>query len=57
MGINYIGDIVDEELSDMVKTGMMEATTDYARIQEVDAVCYCVPTPLDIYQQPDTFIC
>jgi UDP-N-acetyl-D-glucosamine dehydrogenase len=54
MGINYIGDVVDEELSDMVRNGMMEATTDYARIQEVDAVAICVPTPLDIYQQPDT---
>lgn len=54
MGINYIGDVVDEELSDMVKNGMIQATTDYARIQEVDAVAICVPTPLDIYQQPDT---
>lgn len=54
MGINYIGDVVDQDLADMIKDGLLEATTDYARIQEVDAVAICVPTPLDIYQQPDT---
>lgn len=54
MGINYIGDVVDQDLADMIKQGMLEATTDYARIQDVDAVAICVPTPLDIYQQPDT---
>ncbi|MCS0673428.1 nucleotide sugar dehydrogenase [Cytobacillus firmus] len=54
MGINYIGDVVDEDLKDMVKGGKLEATTDYQRIQEVDAVAICVPTPLDVYQQPDT---
>lgn len=54
MGINYIGDVVDQDLADMIKDGYLEATTDYARISEVDAVAICVPTPLDIYQQPDT---
>jgi UDP-N-acetyl-D-glucosamine dehydrogenase len=53
-GINYIGDVVDQDLVDMIKSGHLEATTDYARIQDVDAVAICVPTPLDIYQQPDT---
>lgn len=54
MGINYIGDVVDQDLADMIKEGQLVATTDYARIQEVDAVAICVPTPLDVYQQPDT---
>lgn len=53
-GINYIGDVINEELSEIVKSGQLVATTDYARITEVDAVAICVPTPLDIYQQPDT---
>ncbi|MFT4414438.1 nucleotide sugar dehydrogenase [Fredinandcohnia humi] len=53
-GINYIGDVVDEELAEIVKSGQFVATTDYARIAEVDAVAICVPTPLDVYQQPDT---
>ncbi len=54
MGINYIGDVVNEDLSQMIKSGQLVATTDYARIADVDAVAICVPTPLDIYQQPDT---
>ncbi|WP_064091876.1 nucleotide sugar dehydrogenase [Rossellomorea aquimaris] len=53
-GINYIGDVVNEDLAEMVKSGHIEATTDYARIKDVDAVAICVPTPLDIHQQPDT---
>lgn len=53
-GVNYIGDVVDEELSEITKSGQFIATTDYSRIKDVDAVAICVPTPLDQYQQPDT---
>ncbi|WNF22627.1 nucleotide sugar dehydrogenase [Mesobacillus jeotgali] len=53
-GINYIGDVVDEELASTVAGGQFVATTDYSKISEVDAVAICVPTPLDNYQQPDT---
>lgn len=52
-GHNYIGDVVDSELAQLVKTGRLKATTDYTQIEEVDAVAICVPTPLDKYQQPD----
>lgn len=52
-GVNYIGDVVDEDLSKIVKSGMLSATTDYARIADVDAVMICVPTPLDAHHQPD----
>jgi UDP-N-acetyl-D-glucosamine dehydrogenase len=53
-GVNYIGDVVDEELSEITKSGQFIATTDYSLIKDVDAVAICVPTPLDQYQQPDT---
>lgn len=53
-GINYIGDVVDEELSELTANKKIIATTDYSLMQEVDAVAICVPTPLDVYQQPDT---
>ncbi|MBS7530677.1 nucleotide sugar dehydrogenase [Hazenella sp. IB182353] len=53
-GVNYIGDVVDSDLKQMIQTGQMRATTDYSLISEVDAVAICVPTPLDLYQQPDT---
>ncbi|ANS76601.1 UDP-N-acetyl-D-glucosamine dehydrogenase [Paenibacillus yonginensis] len=53
-GMNYIGDIVDDDLREMVAAGQLRATADYGFIAEVDAVAICVPTPLDSYQQPDT---
>ena len=52
-GHNYIGDIVGDTLKNMVETGKLSATSDFAFIKKVDAVAICVPTPLDKYQQPD----
>ncbi len=52
-GENYIGDIADSDLSDMITSGMLSATTDFSRIAEVDFVAICVPTPLDAHQQVD----
>lgn len=52
-GINYIGDVVDEDLKDLVKRRRLWATCDYSHIRELDAVAICVPTPLDRYQQPN----
>lgn len=52
-GINYIGDVVDEDLVSITKNGHLTATVDYSKIAEVDVVAICVPTPLDKYQQPD----
>ena len=53
-GENYIGDVVQEDLAALVSDGMLEATTDFSRVSECDFVAICVPTPLDIHQQPDT---
>lgn len=52
-GKNYIGDVVDSDLTDMVKNGLLSATTDFSFIKDVDFVAICVPTPLDAHQQPD----
>lgn len=52
-GKNYIGDIVDEDLENLVKLNKLKATTDFSFVGEVDAVSICVPTPLDKYKQPD----
>jgi len=52
-GHNYIGDVVDEELEDLVKKGMLSATTDFSIVKDADFIAICVPTPLDDYQQPD----
>ena len=52
-GENYIGDVVQEDLASLVKSGMFRATTDYSLIGECDFIAICVPTPLDAYQQPN----
>ena len=49
---NYIGDVVDADLKEIVEKGMLSATKDFSFIKDVDFVAICVPTPLDIYQQP-----
>ena len=52
-GHNYIGDVIDNDLAQLVKDGMLSATTDFSFIKEADFIAICVPTPLDAHQQPD----
>jgi UDP-N-acetyl-D-glucosamine dehydrogenase len=52
-GENYIKDIIDSDLREVVDKGLLKATTDFSFVKDVDTICICVPTPLDIYQQPD----
>lgn len=52
-GHNYIGDVVDSDLAELVKSGKLSATSDFSFIKEVDFVAICVPTPLNIHQEPD----
>ena len=52
-GHNYIGDVVDSDLADLVNTGLLSATTDFSFIKDVDFIAICVPTPLDEHQEPD----
>ena len=52
-GKNYIGDVVDSDLQQLVKEGMLRATTDFSFVKDMDFIAICVPTPLDEHQQPD----
>ncbi|MGY0372544.1 nucleotide sugar dehydrogenase [Clostridium sp. JNZ J1-5] len=52
-GHNYIGDILDQDLEDLVRNGKIKATTDFSFVKDVDAVAIAVPTPLDKFKQPD----
>lgn len=52
-GHNYIGDVVDSELSRLVKEGVFRATSDFSFVKDVDFIAICVPTPLDAHQEPD----
>ena len=50
---NYIGDVKDEDLKQVVEAGTLKATTDFSRLADCDAILICVPTPLDIFKKPD----
>lgn len=52
-GENYIGDVVPQELKDLVNKGQLQATSDFSKISECDVISICVPTPLDKFKQPD----
>ena len=43
---NYIADVSDHELKELVTTGKLKATTDFEYLTEVDVIVICVPTPL-----------
>ncbi|MCK4910292.1 MAG: nucleotide sugar dehydrogenase [Thermodesulfovibrionales bacterium] len=50
-GRSYIRHIPSEKIAGALSR--FEATTDYSRIGEVDAIVVCVPTPLDSKREPD----
>ena len=52
-GHNYIGDVVDADLAELVRAGRLRATSDFGFVRGVDFIAICVPTPLDKHQQPD----
>lgn len=51
-GKSYIEHIPGSAISQAVERGF-EATTDFSRASEVDALILCVPTPLNKYREPD----
>ena len=53
-GSNYIADVQDRELEDLVRgKGLLQATSDWDRLPEMDVVVICVPTPLTRNLTPD----
>jgi UDP-N-acetyl-D-glucosamine dehydrogenase len=52
-GKSYIKHIPDQSVEVMIDTGRFEATTDFDRLDEPDALLICVPTPLDAHRDPD----
>ncbi|QOR38948.1 nucleotide sugar dehydrogenase [Billgrantia diversa] len=51
-GHSYIEHIASEQVARARDAGF-EATTDFARVAEADALILCVPTPLNKYREPD----
>jgi len=52
-GKTYIKHIPDSEVAGAMSKGTLDATTDFSRISECDALILCVPTPLDEHFEPD----
>lgn len=52
-GRSYIGTIPSARLQAMNADGAFDATTDFSRLGEADAILICVPTPLDEAREPD----
>ncbi len=52
-GDNYIKDIRDAVLREVVDKVNLKATTDFSQMAACDALIICVPTPLDKFRKPD----
>ncbi|MDA7667361.1 nucleotide sugar dehydrogenase [Akkermansiaceae bacterium] len=52
-GESYIDHIDSSSLKSNIDAGLIDATMDFAKIEKVDAVILCVPTPLDQHLEPD----
>ncbi len=52
-GTSYIHHIPSESIHAQVQTGRLQASTDFSRVSECDAVIICVPTPLSKNREPD----
>lgn len=52
-GRSFIKHISNEAVAEQRKAGRFEASTDFSRIKEVEAVVICVPTPLNKNREPD----
>jgi len=51
-GGSYIERLLPSQIREAMQGGF-EATTDFARTTDVDALIICVPTPLDVHREPD----
>jgi UDP-N-acetyl-D-glucosamine dehydrogenase len=52
-GKSYIEHIPQNKIQQFVNSRHFQATTDFAKLKEADAIIICVPTPLDERRDPD----
>jgi UDP-N-acetyl-D-glucosamine dehydrogenase len=52
-GANYLMHLGEDFVRAMAQSGRFEATTDFGRLTEADAILVCVPTPLGDHLEPD----
>ena len=52
-GRSYIHHIASDKIKELVDKTLLEATSDFGRIAQVDILIICVPTPLGKHQEPN----
>ncbi len=52
-GTSYIDDVPSEIVKKALATNRFFVTNEYNALSKIDAVCICVPTPLNKIQEPD----
>jgi len=52
-GQSYIKHIGSDNMNVLAESDRAEATADFKRISQADAILLCVPTPLDTHREPD----
>jgi len=52
-GLNYIRDVRDAELTEVVESAKLSATTEFSALGSCDCIVICVPTPLTANKEPD----
>jgi UDP-N-acetyl-D-glucosamine dehydrogenase len=52
-GKSYIKHISDADVQELGASGRFRATSDFAKLAEMDAILICVPTPLTAHLEPD----
>lgn len=52
-GIPYIKHLGTNKMEELSKSDICDATTDFNRLREPDALLMCVPTPLNTQREPD----
>jgi UDP-N-acetyl-D-glucosamine dehydrogenase len=52
-GESFIKHIPAQDIAAAIAAGRLEATADFARLDEPDAILICVPTPLSKHREPD----
>lgn len=52
-GENFIEDLEDQEVADMVAAGKLKGSTDYGDLDVADVIFIAVPTPFNAHKDPD----
>tara|TARA_R110000868_G_scaffold383578_10_gene650742 strand:- start:14593 stop:15924 length:1332 start_codon:yes stop_codon:yes gene_type:complete len=52
-GISYIKHFSKEDIQSLADSKRCKVTVDFSELLNVDAILICVPTPLNIYREPD----